>query len=158
MEFNTRQDIEAPIAFVFEEVTNFGSFERQALRRGADVQRRDALEQPGIGVGWDITFSFRGKDRHISAEITEFDRPNGYRVQSVASTIDADVVVDLLPLSKGRTRLSITTKLSAKNLGAKLMLQSLKVAKSTLNSRLSNRVDKFAREVAEKHARRKAGS
>ena len=158
MEFSTRQDIEAPINFVFDEVTNFSTFERQALRRGADVQRRDALEQPGIGVGWDVTFSFRGKDRKISAEITEFDRPNAYRVESVASTIDADLVVDLLPLSKGRTRLSITMKLSAKNLGAKLMLQSLKVAKSSLNSRFSNRVDLFAKEVAEKHARRVAGS
>lgn len=158
MEFSTRQDIEAPIAFVFEEVTNFTSFERQALRRGADIQRRDKIDHPGIGVGWDITFSFRGKDRHISAEITEFDRPNGYRVQSVASTIDADLVVDLLPLSKGRTRLSVTMTLSAKNLGAKLMLQSLKVARSTLNGRFSNRVEKFAAEVADKHARRIAGS
>lgn len=158
MEFSTRQDIEAPINFVFDEVTNFSAFERQALRRGADVQRRDALSQPGVGVGWDVTFTFRGKERSISAEVTEFDRPNGYRVESVASTIDADVVVDLLPLSKARTRLSITMKLSAKNLGAKLMLQSLKVAKSSLNSRFTNRVDKFAKEVAEKHARRIAGS
>jgi len=158
MEFNTRQDIEAPIAFVFEQVTNFASFEKQALRRGAEVQRRDALGQPGIGVGWDITFSFRGKDRHISAEITEFDRPNGYRIQSVASTIDADLVVDLLPLSKGRTRLTVTTTLSAKNLGAKLMLQSLKVAKSSLNARFRKRVEKFAMEVADRHTRRMAGS
>lgn len=154
MEFTTRQDIDAPIAFVFDEVTNFSSFERQALRQGAEVKRRDSLKQAGVGIGWDVTFSFRGKDRKISAQITEFDRPDSYRVQSVASSIETDLLVDLLPLSKGRTRLSVTMTLSAKNLGAKLMLQSLKVAKGNLNNRFRRRIEKFAADVAERHARK----
>lgn len=153
MEFKARQDIDAPIATVFREVTNFSAFERQALRRGADVQRRDTLEQPAAGLGWDLKFSFRGKERHITAEITEFDQPNGYRVQSVASSIDADLVVDLLPLSRGRTRMTITMTLGANTLGGKLMLQSLRVAKSNLNKRFVDRVDRFASEVSDRYAR-----
>lgn len=157
MEFRASRDIEAPIAFVFDQVTHFSTFERQALRRGAEVKRRDTLGQPGIGVGWDVTFTFRGKERQISAEVTEFDRPNGYRVQSVASSLETDVVVDLLPLSKGRTRMTITVTIAARSLGAKLMLQSLKVAKGSLNTRFQKRVEKFAMDVAERHSRRSTG-
>lgn len=152
MEFTASRDIEAPIGFVFDEVSHFSTFERQALRRGAEVKRRDSLEQPGVGVGWDVVFTFRGKERQISAEVTEFDRPNGYRVQSIASSLETDLVVDLLPLSKGRTRINVTVRISAKNLGAKLMLQSFRVARSTLNNKFQQRIDKYAMDIAEKHA------
>lgn len=151
MHFSSRQDIDAPIAFVFTRMTDFKSFERQALRRGADVRRVDKLASPGVGMGWLANFSFRGKEREVRVEIVEFDQPNGYKAKATSSGIDSDVVVDLVPLSRGRTRLSVSIDLAGKSLGARLMLQSLKLAKGNLNSRFQKRVRTMALDIMERH-------
>lgn len=153
MHFSGRQDIDAPIAYVFSQVTDFTSFERQALRRGADVRRVDRLKAPGVGMQWEAVFSFRGKDREVSAEVIDFDQPNGYRVQSDSAGIEGDVLIDLVPLSQGRTRLNVTIDLAGKTLGARLMLQSLKLAKANLNTRFQARVQSTAKDISERFAR-----
>ena len=45
MKFVAHEDVEAPIEFVFEQVTDFAAIERSALRRGAEVQRVDDLNE-----------------------------------------------------------------------------------------------------------------
>jgi len=37
MKFAAREDIEAPIEYVFSQISDFPALERSALRRGADV-------------------------------------------------------------------------------------------------------------------------
>ena len=60
MKLSTREDIEAPIAYVFQRVSDFERFERRAMRQGADVSRRaEGLVE--IGMIWDIAFEFRGR-------------------------------------------------------------------------------------------------
>lgn len=158
MQFTTKEDIEAPIAFVWQQATDFAAFERQALRRGADVTRRDSQSRVGVGSGWDIKFVFRGKERRMSADIVTFEQPNSYSVQSSSGGIDGTTVVDLVALSRGRTRLSVTIDISAKSLAARLMLQSLKLAKSSLNRRFVGRIESMATEMQERHRRQQAGA
>lgn len=158
MDFSTREDIEAPIAFVWQQVTDFAAFERQALRRGADVQRRDALARPGVGSGWDVKFIYRGKERKLAADITSFDMPNAYTIKSSSGGIDGVAIVDLVALSRGRTRLTIRIEMSAKSLAARLMLQSLKLAKSSLNRRFVGRVQSMSEEMQERYRRQQAGA
>ena len=56
MKFSTNEDVEAPIDAVFEMLCDFESFERAAMRRGAEVQRVDQLVAPGVGMIWDAVF------------------------------------------------------------------------------------------------------
>jgi hypothetical protein len=65
MHFQSQYDIQAPIAWVFQQVSDFPAFERQALRRGADLRRLDGLPRPGQGMAWDVKYQFRGKDRDL---------------------------------------------------------------------------------------------
>jgi len=150
MKFNAREDIEAPIDVVFARLTDFDQFERQALRRGASV-RRTSNGPVETGSGWDIAFTFRGKERRMRAELAELDQPNFLQVAFQSSGIVGETKVDLVPLSPRRTRLSVSIDLSAKTLSSRLLLQSLKLARGTLAQRFKKRVASFADDVADKY-------
>jgi hypothetical protein len=151
MKFSTKEDIECPIEHVFSKAADFSGFERQALRRGANVRKTDSNERYGLGSGWDIIFKFRGKDRHLTAKVTEWEPPNGYQIASTTSGIEGTVVVELVPLSRGRTRLSMSIELKPATLGARIMIQSLKLARGTLQRRFEMRVADFASDIVERY-------
>lgn len=146
MRFKTHKDIEAPIDVVFARLTDFDQFERQALQRGASVKR---LSQGPIGVGseWDLSFQFRGKGRRLKAKIDSFDRPNEIHLETEASGIVGTTMLDLVQLSPKRTRFNVNIDLKPNTLSARLLLQSLKLARGTLMQRLKKRVEAFAEEV-----------
>jgi len=147
MKFSSHEDIEAPIDAVFEAVTDFQAFERQALRRGAEVQRSDSLAHPGPGMTWDAAFMLRGKRRQIQIELVRMDRPNGVLADARSPNLKGQFEVDLVALSRNRTRLSVTLALEPKTLAARLMLQSMKLARKTLMRRFRKRVAAFAVDV-----------
>ena len=67
MQFSSVQDVNAPLDFVFEQLTDFDSYESYALRVGADIERLDSLSQKGKGMCWHVEGDFRGekpKNRH----------------------------------------------------------------------------------------------
>jgi len=153
MKFTTREDIEVPIEHAFSAVTDFDGFERQALRRGAEVTRKDAMGKPGVGSEWNLKFPFRGKRREVNARITKFDSPNGFTADSRSGGLDAVVLLDLLALSPQRTRMQFSIELKPQSLSARLLVQSLKFARSNLNKRFAGRVWSFAQTIEEKYQR-----
>jgi len=76
MKFSTKEDIEAPLEAVFEMMCDFETFERAAMRRGAEVQRTDTKTVPGVGMAWRAAFMLRGKRRQVELETVTFERPN----------------------------------------------------------------------------------
>ncbi|WP_371227846.1 SRPBCC family protein [Roseovarius sp. 2305UL8-3] len=151
MKFSAKEDIEAPIEFVFEQVTDFTAFERSALRRGAEVQRIDSLTEPGPGMAWDASFKLRGRKRDVKIELTSIDAPNGLVVSSRSPAMGGELVVDLVALSRGRTRMSVDIEMSPKNLSARLLVQSLKLARNNLNKRFRKRVAGHAEEIEDRY-------
>ena len=153
MIFETKEDIEAPMDHVFGVISDFGRFERQALRRGAEVRRLDQLSVPGVGMVWDIVFQMRGKQRDIKVELIEFDRPNRLVLESKSPGLAGDMVAELVALSRGRTRLSLKVELKPQTLSARLLVQSLKLAKGNLNKRFMVRVAEFAKDTEDQFKR-----
>lgn len=152
MKFSTREDIEAPIEVVFEVVSNFEAFELRALRRGADVDRLDKFDDICVGATWEVAFTFRHRDRTATAEVTRFEAPNGLSVASKSGGLEADLTVDLVQLSPKRTRLSVSVELAPQTLSARLLVQSLKLARSNLNKRFTLAVADFAQTIEKDHA------
>lgn len=147
MKFSTNQDIEAPIERVFQAISDFDTFERSALRRGAEVGRTEPKPDSDEKIRWDMVFKFKGKKRELVAMLEEFDAPNGLKVAGGTGGLQGDVIADLLPLSKTRTRLSLTIDLQAHTLTGRLLLQSLKLMRGRLNDRLQTRVEKFVKQL-----------
>ena len=106
MKLTTRQDIEAPLDFVFAQLTDFDQFERMALHRGAEVERLDQLDQPGPGMGWRLAFPLRGKRRTITLRLAHLTpgASIGYTLESPMFTGDSRI--EVIALAPKRTRLS----------------------------------------------------
>ena len=146
MKFSAREDIEAPIAHVHAAITDFASFERQAMRRGAEVRRLDGSGPAGQGSQWDVAFSFRGRDRKLRATLAQVD-PQTVRMRTESPGLDGDLAIELVPLSAKRTRMAVVIEMKAKTLTARLMLQSLKLAKANLAQRFKTRVADHAKDI-----------
>ncbi|KIC34043.1 SRPBCC family protein [Leisingera sp. ANG-S5] len=153
MEFHSKEDIEAPIAEVFAAISDFGTLERSALRRGIELQRTGDPAHPENGLAWDLSFSFRGKPRAIKLTMASYTPPSGMALDGSGSGVDGRMEVELLALSPQRTRMSVRLKLSPTTLTGRLLVQSLKLARSNLNRRFKLRLADYARLTEERLSR-----
>ncbi len=153
MKFSTREDIEAPIDQVFEMLCDFEGYERSAMRRGAEVQRTDALVVPGVGMTWDAAFSMRSKRRQVSLEMVRFDRPNEMMLVYRSTGVEGVFQIELMALSRNRTRIAIALEVTPLNLSARLLVQSLKLAKSSLTKRFKLRVAEYTKGMEDRYKR-----
>ena len=151
MELSARDDIEAPIDFVFDQITDFASFERQIMRRGGDVERLRGGDRPEVGAKWRVRFRMRGKERSVRAELAEIDAPNGLTMDITSVSVDGTMRVELVALSRARTRMIVSTLASAKTIPAKLMFQSVRFARGKTESRFKAMVSGFAEEVEKRY-------
>jgi len=147
MKFATREDIEVPIEHAFELFSDFDQFERSALRRSIDVQRTDSLKQKGVGMTWDAAFKLRSKYRRVLAEMIEFERCDGYAIEMQSIDVTAYASLDLMALSKARTRVSLAVELKPKSLSGRLMVQTLRLGKTRLTNRFKVKSAEFVRGI-----------
>lgn len=153
MKFSTNEDIEAPIDAVFEMLCDFETFERSAMRRGAEVQRVDQLKVPGVGMMWDAVFELRGKRREMQVEMVTFDRPNEITLETTSPGLIGTMSFELIALSRGRTRVKVELEIKPLNLSARLLVQSLKLAKTSLTKKYKLRVAEYAKGMEDRYSR-----
>lgn len=154
MKFSTNEDIEAPIDAVFEMLCDFEAFERSAMRRGAEVQRIDQMTVPGAGMTWQARFDLRGKRREMEVEIVGFDRPNEIVLESTSPGMLGTTTFELIALSRSRTRVKVELEVKPLTLSARLLVQSLKLAKNSLGRKFKQRVSEYAKMMEDRYAKR----
>lgn len=152
MDISSKVDVDAPAEYVFDCLSDFQVFEKAALRRGAEVQRVDTMDALGAGASWQVQFDFRGKPRDVSVELTEFTAPEAACYEATGQGISATMRLELVPMSKNRTRLTSTVNMRAKTLPARLLLQSVKLAKGQVEKRLDGMMEDFGRQLSKRHA------
>jgi uncharacterized membrane-anchored protein len=147
MKFNTKQDVEAPVAFVFAYLTDFDFWERSAMRRGAQVQRHDNADGSGVGMSWAATFPFRGKARNVTVTVLQLAGPNKLKIGFQSPAIEGFVNADLVEMSAKRTRMHITLEFTPRNLTARLFVQSMRLARARLNRKYAMRVTQLTTDL-----------
>lgn len=153
MQFSSKEDIEAPIAVVFAMLSEFETHERSAIRRGMEVQRSGLITPIAPGLIWNAKFVMRGKQRDIRLTLTDYDSPNSMQFEAASQGIDSKFQLDLVALSPRRTRLSVVLNMAPKTLSARLFVQSLKLAKSSLTKRFKLKVADYALSIEDRHSR-----
>lgn len=150
MQVTGTEDVDASIDQVFAELTAFDSLERQAMRRGIEVRRRFKGTVPNIGEGWEAHFKFRGKMREAKITFAACDAPNMIQFVGVIGGLETSTLIELVPLSPNRTRVSVVFKMMPKTLSARLLVQSFKLARSNINKRFKTRMTQYARDIENK--------
>jgi hypothetical protein len=153
MDLSTRSDVEAPIGYVFEQLSDFAGFEKAALRRGAEVVRVDTLEVAGRGAKWRASFAYAGKPRRMVLTLEDFDRPGHMRFDLESKNVTGDLIVDLHELSRGQTRVLVKIKIKPMTMTARVLVQTLRLAKVRTTKRLRERVGAFTKEIEERYQR-----
>ncbi|MCF3974562.1 hypothetical protein [Paracoccus salsus] len=151
MKFSTRHDTESRAEDLFGVVGDFGRIERMLMCRGAHVCRIDPTQEPGTGMGWQIDFDWRGRPRSLRLEVTRHDRPERLSMAGMSDALDINIDATVIALSRTRSRLIFETDLRPRNMKARLMLQTAKLAKPQLDRKFDRRVAQF---LSDMHAAR----
>ena len=153
MKFSTRTDIDAPIEHVFAELSDFQGFERSAMRRGAQIRRVDTQAAPGPGMAWEAAFPFRGKTREMRIELETYEAPTLMGFAGRSPGLTGFCEVELIALSPKKTRLRLALDLRPQTLSARLLIQSMKLAKSSLSKKFDARVEGYSRDIAARYGK-----
>ena len=153
MKLSTREDIEAPLAFVFDSFADTEGWERAALRRGAEVTRTDRVQGFGPGMAWNVGFSWRGKTRRLAVKLATVEAPGHLGFQAFGSSVDAEVSLEFVELSNRRTRVTVGVDTKPRNLAARVFLQSLKLARGKIDRKFEARIGALCNDIEERYRR-----
>ncbi|MEM9717186.1 MAG: SRPBCC family protein [Pseudomonadota bacterium] len=148
MELNIKQDIDAPIAFVFEQMTDFDAHERRAVMAGLSVIR---TAQSPDEVIWKAAFDFRGKIRKVDLRLYDIIAPEQMLIELKGQQLEMLSDAKLIELSPELTRLRLKLSMTGKTLKARLLVQSARLAKQNIIRRLQSRLAGLASEIEDEY-------
>lgn len=151
MKLTAHETIEAPVAFVNAYLTDFDFWERSAMRRGAEVERLDHLRQPAAGMEWRIGFLYHDKKRSVELKLLKLEPEHALEFDCMAQPAEAILAIELAEMGPGRTRVSVHLEVKPRTLGARLFLQSLKLAKAKVNRRFTQRLAQTSADIEDRH-------
>jgi hypothetical protein len=153
MKFSTKEDMEIGIDEVFVLLSDFDGFERMFMQRGVDITRLDQTAVIGVGTKWAANAEFRGRRRDFEVELVDYDRPNCMQFKTESGGMTAKFTVELVALSRNRTRMRVELDVKPKTLPARLLMQSARLARNNLNRRYKTRVANFAEDMEDRYVR-----
>jgi hypothetical protein len=152
MKLTAKTDIEAPASFVYAALIDHAAWEREIIRRGAEIDRPADMPLTGVGAGWNLRVPFRGKVRKLQVRIDEMT-PDVRLVLGIdGQAIEGSSVLELLPMSPRRTRMRLALDVRPKTLAARLFLNTLRLAKGRVQVRLEKRLQQMGRRIEERQA------
>lgn len=156
MKLTAKCDIEVPASFAFACLTDFATWERDAARRGAEVERPADMPMTGLGAGWRIRFPFRGKMRKVLVRLESLTQDSEATFSMDSPAMEGTTAVDVLTLSPRRTRLRVSVTVRPKTLAARLFLNTLRLAKGRVQTKFDMRIRQLGGMIEDRYARSRA--
>lgn len=150
MKLATKKDVEAPVAQVWAGLADHEAWERAAMRRGVEVERTDALRTPGPGMAWHSRFDYRGKPRKVNLTLSEMTEPVLLGFTLLSDAIEIDTRVELIEMSARRTRIHVQCEMKPRSLGARLFLQSLRLARAKVDRKFDAKIAQLATDLEQR--------
>lgn len=147
MQFTSKVDVGAPSAVVFAALSDFDGWEKAAMRRGAQVSRTDALAAPGPGMGWATCFAFRGKERSFDITLVAVDPAGTLQFTGAGTMLEGGMQMEVIDLGPRLSRMVMAVDVRPLSLGARLVLQGLKLGRNSVQAKMNARLAAFARDI-----------
>jgi hypothetical protein len=140
MKYKVSEDVDAPQAMVWARFTDFSGFEDDARGRGAAITRMGNWVDTAEGVEWRGDVTIRGKSRAVAAKVTRLVPQELCLIESRIGGMDCYYEMTFVPLSAEVTRVALMLELSADTLTARLVLQTMKLARGRVLQRLQGMI------------------
>ena len=147
MKFSSHEYIEAPAQVVFAALSDHEQFQRVMQQRGIAMRRVDDRPEVGPGTAWEIDFNFRGRARKLRCLVTEVQAPERLCLSNESDGLTGDVAISVVTLATNRSRLLVSVEMKPKNLSARLLLQSMRFAKGSLDRKFKSRLHDWAAQM-----------
>jgi hypothetical protein len=155
MKLTAKTDLEAPVEFLHAYLCDNATWEREAIRRGVEVERPADMPLTGVGAGWRIRVPFRGRVRKVLLRVDEIVQDQTIAYSFEGQALVGNSVLEMKALSPRRSRLKVTIEAKPKTLAARLFLNTLRLARRKVEERLEKRVGQLGARIEERYAREK---
>jgi len=156
MKFKTSEDVDAPLELVWQHFTNFSGFEDDARGRGIEITRVGNWSQTAEGVEWRGAMNIRGKRRPISSKVSRLLPPETCIVESRIGGMNCHYEMGFVSLAAEVTRVNLVLELSPDTLTARLLLQTLKLARRRVMQRMQGILARQGNQAEAAHRRARA--
>lgn len=153
MIFETREEVDVPRDFAFERFSDFTRYEQAARGYGADIRRVQGFTKVTEGVSWRGSAVIRGKTRGVEATVKRLARPETAQIETVVGGMNVVVDLDFDELAPEKTLVRATAKLKATTLGARLILQTVKLARKKIQAKIDSRLVALANQYEDEYRR-----
>lgn len=147
MQLTATEILTGHIEEVFVSLTDFSAAEKTALERGVNIRRLDALAEPGVGVRWQIDFFARGRERRAEIEVVKLTKPTSLKYEGHVGGLLFETNVACRVLDSNATEVTVITKLRARSMSARVLIQSMKIARRRVVKRYRQSVRRVLRDV-----------
>ena len=152
MQFKTVELIKAPPEVVFKSLKDIERYENAARRRGVQIERLDDGKGYDVGAQWQVQVSLPTGKRPVVLELTDNDAPSRLAFSGQANWVRGQLVFDVSAFNENRTKMDVVVDFVPASLAARVVMQAIKLAQSSLNDRFVAYVDQFARDVELRYA------
>jgi hypothetical protein len=101
-------------------------------------------------MSWHGEFQYRGRERKADVDLTEYDPPNKLTYLMRAAGLEVQMEIELVAMSRTRTRMNVTLEATPRTIPARLMIQSAKLAKTNIQNRYRRRIAEYCAELEER--------
>lgn len=136
MNFQVTEDVAAPLEAAWAGFTDFAALEVQLAEKGAALQRVGDWREVRPGAGWRGTVQVRGTAHPLEAHIVAIAPFESCAIDSRIGGMECSYLSTFRALSPVATRVEITLEMRARGLSARLILQSLKLARGQALQRI----------------------
>lgn len=153
MKLTAKTDLEVPAAFVFATLLDHASWEREALRNGAEVERPPGTPVAGLGAAWNVRGQFRGRPRKVLLTIAELVENQRVVLSLDGPSIEGTARFEVMVLSPRRSRLRVDVEFKPKTLSARLFINTMRLAKGRVQAKFETRLGQIGGRIKDRYER-----